>query len=150
MTSHLVNTLRTCFLMPIVYLVLLGTHFKIYQSLVGPILEYCYTTCLPNLYHKEIDKIQRRATKLVKSVTNLPYCAGLEMPGLTTFYYRRLRADVIQVYRIINRIDKLEISIFVHFNTRPSRYHSVSLIKPRALTSVRQKQVFSCRVVNSE
>ena len=64
------------------------------------------------MYHKEIEKIQRRATKLVKSVTKLPYCDRLKRLGLTTLYYRRLRADVIQVYRIINKIDKLELSFF--------------------------------------
>ena len=100
------------------------------------------------MYHKEIEKIQRRATKLVKSVTKLPYCDRLKMLGLTTLYYRRLRADVIQVYRIINKIDKFELSIFFHFNTRPSRYNSVRLIKPRALTTIRQNS-FSHRVVNS-
>ena len=100
------------------------------------------------MYHKEIEKIQRRATKLVKSATKLPYCDRLKMLGLTTLYYRRLRADVIQVYRIINKIDKLELSNFFHFNTRPSRYNSVRLIKPRALTTIRQNS-FSHRVVNS-
>ena len=70
------------------------------------------------------------------------------MLGLTTLYYRRLRADVIQVYRIINKIDKLELSNFFHFNTRPSRYNSVRLIKPRSLTTIRQNS-FSHRVVNS-
>ena len=60
-------------------------------------------------YQKEIEKIQRRATKLVKSVTKLPYCDRLKMLGLTTLYYRRLRADVIQVYRIINKILLLDL-----------------------------------------
>ena len=59
---------------------------------------------------KKLKKIQRRATKLVKSATKLPYCDRLKMLGFTTLYYRRLRADVIQVYRIINNIDKLELS----------------------------------------
>ena len=56
----------------------------LYKSLVRPILEYCCTTWLPNLimYHKEIEKIQRRATKLVKLVTNLPYCDRLKMLDL--------------------------------------------------------------------
>ena len=81
-------------------------------------------------------------------MTNLPYCDRLKMLGLTTIYCRRLRADVIQVYRIINKIDKLELSNFVQFNTRPSRYNSVRLIKLRALTAIRQNS-FSHRVVNS-
>ena len=42
----------------------------------------------------DIEKIQRRATKLVKSATNLPYCDRLKKLVLTTLYYRRLRADV--------------------------------------------------------
>ena len=68
------------------------------------------------------------------------------MLGLT--YYRRLRADGIQVYRIINKIDKLELSIYYYFNTRPSRCNSVRLIQLRAITTIIQSS-FSHRVVNS-
>ena len=64
------------------------------------------------MYPEKNEKIQRRTTKLVKTVTKLLYCDKLKRLGLTTLYYRRLRADVIQVYRIINKIDKLELSIF--------------------------------------
>ena len=49
------------------------------------------------------------STKLVKSETKFPYCDRLKMLGLTTLYYRILRADVIQVYIIINKINKLEL-----------------------------------------
>ena len=88
----------------------------LYKSFVHPILEYCSTTWWPNriMYHKEIENIYRRATKLIKSVTNLPYCDGLKMLDLTTLYYGRQRADIIQVYRIINSIYKLELSIFLN------------------------------------
>ena len=54
------------------------------------------------------------------------------MLGLTTLYYRRLRVDVIQV----------KCTDLFHFNTRPSRYNSVRLIKPRALTQLLDKTVF--------
>ena len=70
------------------------------------------------------------------------------MLGLTAFYCRRLRGDVIQVYRIISKIDKLELSMCFTFNKRPSGYNSVRLIKPRALTVIRPNS-FSHRVVNS-
>ena len=48
----------------------------LYKSFVHPILEYCSIVWSPNLimYHKEIGKFKRRATKLVRSVANLPYC----------------------------------------------------------------------------
>ena len=122
----------------------------LYKSFVRPILEYCCTTWSPHLimYHKEIEKIQRRATKLVKHFSKLSYSERLKRLNLTTLFYRRLRGDVIQVYRIINRIDKLDLDHYFEFNTRPSRHNSLRLLKPRALTSFRQF-TFSHRVVNS-
>ena len=109
--------------MLIVNLVLLGTHFTIYEKktslyyinnlfvqfrniavLFGHLIVSCIT--------KKLKKIQRRATKLVKSVTKLLYCDRWKMLGLTTLYYSRLRADVIEMYIII---DKLELSIFFSF-----------------------------------
>ena len=63
--------------------------------LIAHLILFCIT--------KKLKKKQRRAAKLVKSVINLPYCDRLKMIGATTLYYRRLRAGVIQVYRIINK-----------------------------------------------
>ena len=74
---------------------------------------------------KKLKKIQRRVTKLVKSGVNLPYCDRLNMLDLTTLNYRRLRAGVIQVYRIINRINKLKLSNCFHCNTRPLKKGSL-------------------------
>ena len=59
-------------------------------------------------------------------------------PFSLPYNYRRLRTGVISVYRIINKIDKLELSPPPHFNTRLSRHNSVRLMKPRALTADRQ------------
>ena len=56
---------------------------------------------------------------------------------------------MIQVFRIIEGIDKLDIEIFFfELNSRPSRYNSLKLIKPRALTSHKQFS-FSHRVINN-
>ena len=54
---------------------------------------------------------------------------------------------MIQVFRIINGIDKLDSSHYFTFNSRQSRVNSQTLVKPRALTSVKQFS-FSHRVVN--
>ena len=55
---------------------------------------------------------------------------------------------MLQVFRIIKGIDKLDIGNFFELNSRPSRYNSLKLIKPRALTSHKQFS-FSHRVINN-
>ena len=55
---------------------------------------------------------------------------------------------MLQVFRIIKGIDKLDIGNFFELNSSPSRYNSLNLIKPRALTSHKQFS-FSHRVINN-
>ena len=88
----------------------------LYKSLIRPVLEYCSTVWAPMYRNQtnEIEKIQRRATKLVKNMHNLSYGDRLRNLGLETLEYRRLRADVIQVYRIFQGIDKVKISSVFH------------------------------------
>ena len=54
---------------------------------------------------------KRRATKLVKSISHLPYSERLKSLGLPSLEYRRGRAGVVEVYKIMNQIDK---DIFLH------------------------------------
>ena len=63
----------------------------LYKAFVRPILEYCCTTWAPHFIkdHKEIEKVQKRATKLVKSISHLPYGERLKKLSLTTLYYRK-------------------------------------------------------------
>ena len=55
---------------------------------------------------------------------------------------------MLQVFRIIKGIDKLDIGLKKKLNSRPSRYNCLKLIKPRALTSHKQSS-FSHRVINN-
>ena len=51
-----------------------------------------------------IENVQKRATKLVKSASHLPYNERLYV--LPSLEWRRKRADVIQVYKIIHGINQ--------------------------------------------
>ena len=51
-----------------------------------------------------IEKNQKRATKLVISLKKLPYKDRLMQLNLHTLKYRRLRGDMIEVYKIIRHI----------------------------------------------
>ena len=55
---------------------------------------------------------------------------------------------MLQVFKIIKGMDKLDIGKNFELNSRPSRYNSLKLIKIRALTSHKQFS-FSHRVINN-
>ena len=121
----------------------------LYKSLVRPILEYCSVIWYP-LYRTEaleIEKVQRRATKLIPGIRNLEYPDRLKKLNITTLAYRRQRTDVLQVFRIIKQIDRIPFSTFFEYNTNDNRGHSYQLSKPRAETSLRLNS-FSHRVIN--
>ena len=121
----------------------------LYKSLVRPILEYCSSVWYP-LYKtdiNEIEKVQHRATKSVPSIKHLPYPDRLRELNLTTLSYRRQRTDMLQVYRIIHKIDKNDFNLFFEYNTAPTRGHKWKLDKPRATTRIRLNS-FAHRVIN--
>ena len=82
----------------------------LYKSLVRPRLEYCSTvwTVLLKKEASEIEKIQRRATKMVKNIKDLSYSERLRKLGLPTLECRRRRADMIETFKIIHGIDKVD------------------------------------------
>ena len=51
-----------------------------------------------------IEKVQKRATKLVISLKAVSYTDRLVHLGLPTLKYRRLRGDMIEVFKIIKDI----------------------------------------------
>ena len=48
--------------------------------------------------------MQKRATKLIISLKTLPYKERLRKLKLPTLKYRRLRGDMIEVFKIINNM----------------------------------------------
>ena len=63
---------------------------NLYKSIVRPHVEYAVTVCTP-LYKKDmvaIENVQRRATKLVRTISHLPYQEKLKCLGLPSLEYR--------------------------------------------------------------
>ncbi len=63
-------------------------------------------------YQKDIlaiEQVQRRATRIVPGLKELCYEDRLKTLGLPTLLYRRERADVIQIFKILNKYEEVNI-----------------------------------------
>ena len=69
----------------------------LYKTIVRPILEYGNIVWGPNYKLDEdlVEKVQRKATKLVPSIRHLPYKERLRCLGLPSLKYQRLCGDMI-------------------------------------------------------
>ena len=122
----------------------------LYKALIRPLLEYGSVVWSPILKgdQDQIEKVQQRATKLVKTISHLPYSDRLRHLKLDSLKYRRRRADLIQVYRIIYEVDKIDTNDFFTLSeNHRTRGHQKKLLKLRANTSLRLNS-FSMRIVN--
>ena len=63
-----------------------------------------------------LEKIQRRATKLIPGLRDLTYEERLNECGLTTLETRRLRGDQIEVFKILNGYENIDSNIFSEIN----------------------------------
>ena len=63
-------------------------------------------------YVDMLEKIQRRATKLIPELRDLTYEERLKECGLTTLETRRLRGDQIEVFKIFDGYENIDSNIF--------------------------------------
>ena len=77
-----------------------------------------------------MEKVQRRATKMVYGFRNLKYMEILERLNLFPLPYRRVRGDIIETYKIISILEDVNSSqFFARSGMDNLRGHSLTLYK---------------------
>ena len=89
-----------------------------------------------------LEKIQRRAPKLIPGLIDLRYEERLKKRGLTT-HTRRLMGDQIEVFKILNGYENIDSNIFFEI----TRGHNFTLVKKQSRLDVR-KFSFSQMTIN--
>ena len=84
---------------------------NIYKTLIRPKLEYCVQIWNPKACHGnwsiiivKLEAVQRKITCLINEIGTLPYSEHLGELRLTTLAERRKRGDLIENYKIVNRL----------------------------------------------
>ena len=93
----------------------MSSFVMLYKSMVRSHLDYCNSVWAP--YRKgdmeDLEKVQKRATRLILGLRNTPYEERLKICNLPTLKYRRLRGDMIELYKIITgKYDKVSAPQF--------------------------------------
>ena len=128
------------------------TFLYLYKALVRPHLEYANVIWgYPN--HKghsvAVEKVQRRATRMLPGLKDLTYDNRLRLLNLPSLKYRRYRADMIQTFKILNNIDKMDVGSLFRMNTFVStRSSHLDLYPSHTRLNVR-KYSFTNRVISS-
>ena len=98
-----------------------------------------------------LEKIQRRATKLIPELRDLRYEERLKECGLTTLEMQRLRGDQIEVFKIFNGYENIESNILSEIKeSKLTRGHNYTLVKKQSRLDVTfvRKFSFSHRTIN--
>ena len=122
----------------------------LYKTLVRPLLEYGNASWGPfnRADEKSLERIQRRATRLVGSIRGLLYTDRMRALKLPSLYYRRRRGDMIRVYQLLHGAIDQDPNKFLHLDVSSrTRGHRWKLLKPTAVTRTR-RAAFSIRIIN--
>ena len=124
----------------------------LYTTYIRPHLEFCIQAWCPTM-KKDIltlEKVQRRATKLVPELRHLAYSDRLMSLNLYSLEQRRERGDLIETFKILKGFEKTDASFFFTRASSGTRGHSLKLFKPRLHKSLKcRTDFFSQRVINA-
>ena len=128
---------------------------KLYKTYVRPHLEFSVPAWSPwTLGDKEaLEKIQRRALRMVSGVHGLKYEDRLVELDMLSLEGRRKLYDLVQTFKIIRGVDDVKHNIwFTLVGDNPTRItrqssHPLNIVRPHCRNEIR-RAFFSVRVVD--
>ena len=125
----------------------------LYKTLVRPRMEHAIQAWSPYLQKdiNKLEKVQRRATKLIPELADKPYEVCLAELNMTTLEDRRHRGDMIEAFKLIHGFDIVNAGEdFLKLETGShrdrTRGHALKLQKPRHRT-LKRNMFFSSRII---
>ena len=83
---------------------------KILTTLIRPQLEYASVIWSPHMkkHVKKLERVQRLATRMIPEFKEVPYEERLNRLNLSTLEERRVRGDMITMFKIVHGVDILD------------------------------------------
>ena len=118
-------------------------NFKtLYSAFVRPHLDYCVQAVGPYMVqdYSALEKVQRRATKMVQGLRNVPYEDRLRVLKLPSIRDRVQRGDLIETFKIVTGKTRLDATQFFERNQDDrTRGHHLKLKTLRSVHQARAK-----------
>ena len=123
---------------------------KLYKALVRPHLEYGNIIWHPKYKYQSnaLEKVQRRATKLVKKCKDMDYEERLLYLNLYSLKGRRVRGDLIETFKIYNSLVDLSWDDLFETSHQNITRNSLGKIFIKRYNTNTRKYCFTNRVAN--
>ena len=119
----------------------------LYNQRIRPHLDYGMTACPPESVAEAelLEAVQAKATALVHGLRRYSSDERRKILGLMMLEQRRERGDLIEVYKILKGLTRIDPSQF--WEVRREARNGIRLVKELATNGRKQRQSFSYRVI---